>query len=703
MKTAQKTQVVYNAFHLNLDKNSIVDEGDGVLRFPNGLVLTDSSEQWNGTKYDIPSLDISQYKKRMFADHEYGVRSIVGNMLDVYKRGEQVVTDGVRFAINENPTARLVYDLILGGFLDSVSIGTQGPMPDEDGVYRDHALLEVSWVGLPNNKNATINDAQKLVEIAATNGLDLNKYDLTNEEKEMTLVKVKNSRDFAVELKYKNESDEEVTTTVEPGAEVEVPEEQKEAVETQLEEAKAPEAEEEEAKNGLSKEDLELISSVKNELKELREFKENHSAGNAEEPKFTTNGSGKGTTKVGATNSKSPLADKIKNMSGRQRSQRQAELAFRNQMWSDEYRELNEANKAELVENASELAKFDKALAKNVVTMADDSFGGLVPSYELLSEIVGCRTAYDSLLSVFTFENSDNLQYAWNLRVGDIDMQPVEMCDDGEDGNLKPISEYGLNLQTRNLEELAAVTPVCNAATLFAVGDLLNDIAQGYRNDQRRKFAQLIVAELEKAVETNVAGRATGGATIAANADASVTASSTTDWASILRAITEVVECAPGGVLVMSTATRAEIQAAAISAGLDNGGFVNVLLDGVNVDTLLGHRVVTVPNDLLPKLGTSETRTFVINGQAVTINHAIFYAEPSNWRGITHSTGLQYDLSRDAAYEVNIGTAQSPNWVTRSAYQRNELVLRGSFFRGGGVKDFRLVTGILAETSGTES
>src|SRR5690606_11235459 len=113
------------------------------------------------------------------------------------------------------------------------------------------------------------------------------------------------------------------------------------------------------------------------------------------------------------------------------------------------------------------------------------------------SETVGCRTSYDALLATFGFQNSDNLQYAWNLRVGDIDMQPVEMCDDGSSGNRKPISEYGLNMSVRNLEELAAVTPVCNAATLFTVGSLLQDVAQGYQSDYRRKFAQLVVGELE--------------------------------------------------------------------------------------------------------------------------------------------------------------------------------------------------------------
>ena len=33
--------------------NSFFDRGDGVVEFPNGLVITDDSVMWSGTKYDI--------------------------------------------------------------------------------------------------------------------------------------------------------------------------------------------------------------------------------------------------------------------------------------------------------------------------------------------------------------------------------------------------------------------------------------------------------------------------------------------------------------------------------------------------------------------------------------------------------------------------------------------------------------------------
>ncbi len=84
-------------------------------------------------------------------------------------------------------------------------------------------------------------------------------------------------------------------------------------------------------------------------------------------------------------------------------------------------------------------------------------------------------------------------------------MQPVEFLDDGAtsqfpNGNLKPLSSYTTNLKTADLEELAAVTPVMNAATRFLAADLLGDVAAGYRNDYDQ-FHQL-----EKAMRVELVG-----------------------------------------------------------------------------------------------------------------------------------------------------------------------------------------------------
>lgn len=94
---------------------------------------------------------------------------------------------------------------------------------------------------------------------------------------------------------------------------------------------------------------------------------------------------------------------------------------------------------------------------------------------------------------------------------------------------------------------------------------------------------------------------------------------------------------------------------------------------------------LVVPNDLMPTLGGSDSVTVQVNGENVAINHAVFYADLSQFKGRT-SGGLQYDVSSQAAYE--------DGGVVKSAYQRNELVLRGSFFRGGAFLNRNRVAGI---------
>lgn len=256
-------------------------------------------------------------------------------------------------------------------------------------------------------------------------------------------------------------------------------------------------------------------------------------------------------------------------------------------------------------------------------------------------------------------------------------MQNVEFCDDGANGNLKPISEYTLEQKISDLEELAAVTPVCNAATRFLAVDLLGDVARGYRTDYDRKRAQLIVARLQQAVDENPGN--------AVPYTASTSAEELTAWVKLWA---KVAETTVNGVYVFNMTTFSIIQSAAVEAGT-NGPLSSIFLTG-EVPTIFGRPYIVVPNDLMPSLNSGETRVFEVDGVNVTIDNAVFYFELSNFTGRT-SGGLQYDLSVDASYEVG--------GVVRSAYQRNEIVLRGSFFRGGAIKDDAKVSGMSSDVA----
>ena len=331
---------------------------------------------------------------------------------------------------------------------------------------------------------------------------------------------------------------------------------------------------------------------------------------------------------------------------------------------------LNEINEVNL--NALKEA----GLAKNSMTIA--SMGNFVIPPEMYREIVGQRTDYSAIINATEWKETDSLEFAWLKRNGDIDMKNVAMCDDGKNGNLKPISEYSAEPVTSKLEEMAAVTVVCNAATRFFAVDLLSDVAGGYRNDYDRKRAQLVIARLQQAVEES---------------GQSVNYAPTTDTEAMvawLKSIAEISDTTVNGTLIFNNKTFAQLKAHALEAGA-NGPLSSIFIDG-EVPRIFGTPYIVVPNDLLPTIESTDEVSFMVDGKAVDITHAVFYADLSEFTGRT-SGGLQYDISADASYEVD-GTV-------RSAYQRNELVLRGSFFRGGAIKDTSRVAGILAQ--GTES
>ena len=323
---------------------------------------------------------------------------------------------------------------------------------------------------------------------------------------------------------------------------------------------------------------------------------------------------------------------------------------------SDAGKKLEEINKF----NVEKLQ--EAGIVANTITITD--FGNFVISPELIKEIEGHRSDYSDLISKLDYRETLSLQMAWLKRSGDIAMSEVETCDDGADGNLKPISEYTAEIQTSNLHELAAVTPVCNAATRFLAADLLGDVAQGYRTDYDRKRAQLYIARLQQAVDS------TGNVT---------SYSTTTDLNALkswIDAVASISDNINNGTFILSNKSRWELIKRAVGAGI-SGDILGVVKSG-DLSPILGAPAIIVPNDLLPTLNTAETKVFTVEGVAVTISHAIFYTELSTFTGRT-SGGLTYDLSTDAAYEDNS--------VVKSAFQRNELVLRGSFFRGGAVRD----------------
>ncbi len=683
-----------SSFTVDTDDNKVKETGDGILMFSKPVVITDNSEMWSGAKYDIPTLDISQYKGKLTADHRSSIQYLIGDVIGLKKVANRKVTiDGIDLAVKENPLADFVKRMMLAGRITDFSIETIGPWPDDEGIYKNSRLVGLSVVVTGNNKNAHINNADAEINQIAMhsiaeaekNGSDttsikeLLKYPIDKNnslsDNDVDMFKtIKNTRDFAIEITYKNAAGDEVKTTLQPNSTMDVSADQETALNEVIKNAVAPEKKETKTETKTENAvpagtDIAAIvtasvkAAVESQVKPLTDQI------NALEKKQFDNGiTEPGFVKNSATGKQGKIAD----LSSSERDRLQVQSALDGLARKDQaaMRVLNDINKY----NLEELQKAGKV--DNAITMGD--LGNFVISPELFSTIEGFRSNYEPFLAKTNWGDTLSLEMAWLNRSGDINMQNVEMCDDDEDGNLKPISEYGATIKTAKLEELAAVTPVCNAATRFLAVDILSDIAKGYRNDFDRKRAQLVIARLQQAV--NETGQTENYNTTAGNA--------LNPLNSIIDAAGKVAETVEQGIWVFSYATYYELLGKRLAAGINTDAGFDLFTTGNN-PSFLGMPYVVVPNDLMPKLGSSQTRSFTVQTgdaqTAVTINQGMFLADLSYFTGRT-SGGLRYDLSTEAAYEDN-GTV-------KSAFQRDELILRGYFYRGGAIRDVSRVSGV---------
>lgn len=616
-----------------VEKNAFLDEGDGVISFPNGLPITDSSEQRNGTRYDIDTMSLGEYKGQVTADHVDRLDHIIAQAEGVRKSGTQVVVDRLRYMVKENPYARLAYNLLVGRKASDFSIETYGPMPDDEGVYHNAVLIGLSQVVVGNNRNASLNSiVRNSIEQSKTDGLDTKELETLLEDKTIRVEsnhnsKVNEDKEMSDVKTEDNKVDEKV-------------------------EAKAPALDINALTEAMNKVMDEKLAPV---TAKIAEIEQNAFDKKAQEPQFKKDDNGK-------------QSNDFAGLDYKERHSKQINAAWDLLKRADHKAAeiLNEINAVNL-----EALKAEKKVS-NSLTIAD--FGNFVISPELLSEIEGIRNDYTGLVNATDWKETLSTQFAWLSRSGDIDMTSVEFCDDDANGNLKPISEYTASINTANLEELAAVTPVCNAATRFLAADLLSDVAAGYRTDYDRKRAQLVIARLEQAVE------ATGNVS---TYDISEPTSSFFDaWA-------ELAANSINGTFIFNASTYADLMKRATVMGV-NGRFADFFVTG-SVPTIVGRPFIVVPDDLMPTINGANTKAFAVDGATVTVNNAVFYADLSTFTGRT-SGGLMYDLSTEAAYEVTSGETVT----VKSAYQRNELVLRGSFFRGGAVKDDNKVAAIAA-------
>lgn len=713
---------IKNQLQVSVSNDGFIDEGDGLVSFPNGLTITDDSVMRSGTRYDINTLGIDTYQGQLTGDHRDSLETLIGKTIGVVKEGNRVAVQSIKYAVKENPYARLAYNLLVGGFSNSFSIETIGPYPDEtDRTYRNHELVGLSQVVVPNNYNAKINQFNEIVhnslERSQQDGLDIkgleekiyssielnsteaveeesmtkkNELDASKVEETPKLDTVENTEIVEAEVAEEKVETQEVETIVteeveaveaeaevvnevaseepevaeeEPVVEEPVVEEEKE-VEAEVETEEVKEEVETENKTNKTEETLEMTAEqiaeiVANALKPItaelaatKELAQSSLDSKAVEPVFEE---------------VQEVANSYDDMSAEELFAKQlnAAVAVERMQSVEGAKTLHEINARNL--QALKAEKF----VNNAMTLED--LGNFVISPELYRDITTARTDYTAILNATMWKETNSLEFGWLTRSSDIDMTNVAIgalgdvsSPDTSDARLKPVSSPGYGANTDKLEEMAAVTPISINVIKFAAADILADVAEGYRNDYDRKRAQLVIARLQQATD------ATGNVHTFDISDGLV------GWSQVVSLLSDATSV---GTLVFNNKTLSALKGQAIQS--QNAAILTEIASG----GILGTPFIVVPNDLLPTLNVVETKTFQVQGSPVTIDSAVFYADLSTFTGRT-SGGLKYDVDGSASYEI-AGTVYS-------AYQRNEVVLRGSFFRGGVVKDTSVVASIPA-------
>lgn len=131
---------------------------NGVLE---GVIATDQLDR-QGEVLDISGLDIKTYMRAggpVLFGHDYTSLPI-GKALSIRKttiEGVKQLVGQFQLAVDVSPIAKQVYDLIVGGFLQGLSIGFIGKQWDsENNTWTESEMIEFSVVPVPANASAMV-------------------------------------------------------------------------------------------------------------------------------------------------------------------------------------------------------------------------------------------------------------------------------------------------------------------------------------------------------------------------------------------------------------------------------------------------------------------------------------------------------------------------------------------------------------------
>lgn len=102
------------------------------------------------------NFDLKQFKKNpvLINSHNYSdATEVIGTIKPINVK-EGKLQGKIKFAVMENPKAKIIFDLYAGGFLNAFSIGFIPLEVGDDGSIEKSELLEVSAVSVPANAMA---------------------------------------------------------------------------------------------------------------------------------------------------------------------------------------------------------------------------------------------------------------------------------------------------------------------------------------------------------------------------------------------------------------------------------------------------------------------------------------------------------------------------------------------------------------------
>ena len=116
-------------------------------------VISDESEDRHGEIVVQDGWDFQEYKNNpiVLFGHDASAYPI-GKTLDIEVNGS-VTTATMQFAVDENPEAKTVWNLVKGGYLKTISVGFINVLRDGAKLL-ENKLLEISVVPVPANPNA---------------------------------------------------------------------------------------------------------------------------------------------------------------------------------------------------------------------------------------------------------------------------------------------------------------------------------------------------------------------------------------------------------------------------------------------------------------------------------------------------------------------------------------------------------------------